>query len=323
MTTQDDDSTAALLDAAVPEFGGRAYGLEPLFLPLHPARGEEGGGTDPSGRYPELWGGGTDGPPSSRGPGVPDSAEQLFWFRWITGHQLTFLFWQELRRQAADVAAPPGGPDVPQAARLVRGYSAMLLYTASCTRDVYHRLIRPSMVLHHPGFAGAWARDYGPVRALLRGRLPAVWGSRADALQRECTLNDAVHEGIARKLVPDAPSLLQSSAGSGRILPRDVRAVLYDTYFLTLRASSARSQVTSQLLRRVRAVRDDLATNGLYPHFASSRPEKPDALTTPDVEECEEAIPHLLSAIARDALGRRALVPAAERPREGTGTHGT
>ena len=258
------------------------------------------------------------------GPGAPASAEQLFWFRWITGHQLTFLFWQELRRRAGEAPTAPGGPGgLPSAARLVRGYSAMLLYTASCTRDVYHRLIRPSMVRYHPGFAGSWARDYGHVRALLRGRLPTAWGGRADPLLRECTLHDAVHEGIARKLVPGAPSLLQASAGSGRILPREVRAVLYDTYFLTLRAPCSRPDVTSQLLRRVRAVRDDLTANGLYPGFASSRQEKPAALMAPAVEECEEAIPQLLSAIARDAVGRRALVPLAERPREGTGTHGT
>ncbi|MCL7496235.1 MULTISPECIES: L-tyrosine 3-hydroxylase [Streptomyces] len=325
MTTLDGDSAAALLDA-LPEFGGRAYGLEPLFLPLHPGRDEGGGGTDPAARYPELWGTGTGRAPSGGpvGPGVPTSAEQLFWFRWITGHQLTFLFWQELRRRAGEVPTAPDGPGgLPSAARLVRGYSAMLLYTASCTRDVYHRLIRPGMVRYHPGFAGSWARDYGHVRALLRGRLPTAWGGRADTLLRECTLHDAVHEGIARKLVPGAPSLLQASAGSGRILPREVRAVLYDTYFLTLRAPCSRSDVTSQLLRRVRAVRDDLTANGLYPGFASSRQEKPAALMAPAVEECEEAIPQLLSAIARDAVGRWALVPLAERPREGTGTHGT
>src|SRR5262249_31702357 len=159
------------------------------------------------------------------------------------------------------------------------------LYTASCTRDIYHRIIRSSMALHHPGFSGAWARDYGPVRALLRGRLPAAWDNRADALLHECTLNDAVHEGIAAKLVPDGPSLLQSSAGDVRTLPRDVRAVLFDTYFLTLRAPSSPPEVAAQLLRRVRAVRDDLTTNGLYPGFASSLHEKPDELAAPDVEE--------------------------------------
>jgi hypothetical protein len=324
VTTVDGSSTADLLEAAVTEYGGRPYGLEPLLLPVYPVHGDgDGGDVELTERYPELLGTGTGGESSSE-LRAPDSAEQLFWFRWITGHQLTFVLWQELGRRAAEASVAQDSRDgVPSAARLVRGYSAMLLYTASCTRDVYHRVIRPSMALHHPGFTGAWARDYGPVRTLLRGRLPAAWSGGADALLHESTLNDAVHEGIAGKLVPAAPSLLQSAADNGRILPRDVRAVLFDTYFLTLRAPSTPSEVTAQLLRRVRAVRDDLRTNGLYPDFASSRHEKPDVLAAPGIEEIERAIPHVLSVIARDAVRHRVPVPASEWLREGAGSHGT
>ncbi|MEU8197953.1 hypothetical protein AB0C10_29655 [Microbispora amethystogenes] len=294
MTTLDHNSTAVLLEAAVPEFGGRPYGLEPLVLPLRPAPGDPDlprRDQDPSGTL-----------------GTSDSAEQLFWFRWITGHQLTFIFWQEIGRRAD--RAPDAGDvvaDVRSATRLIRAYSAMLLYTASCTRDVYHRVIRPSMALHHPAFSGAWARDYGPVRALLRGRLPASWAAVPDAaaLAHECAVNEAVHEGIAAKLVPEAPSLLQSSANEGRALPRDVRAVLFDTYFLTLRASSTPEDVATQMLRRVRAVQDDLRVNGLYPAFAESRHEKPDTLTVSEVVEIEREMPHLLGATAGHAIARQ------------------
>ncbi|MEU6095019.1 L-tyrosine 3-hydroxylase [Streptomyces sp. NPDC047079] len=310
MTTLNGNSTAGLLEAAVTEFGGRAYGLEPLVLPPDPVPGS--GDAHLAERYGELLGKGADAEPLGA-LGAPESAEQLFWFRWITGHQLTFMVWQELGRRAAEAAAPASPDEMAAAARLVRGYSAMLLYTASCTRDVYQRVIRPSMALHHPGFSGAWARDYGPVRALLRGRLPAAWDGRAHALLQECTLNEAVHEGVAAKLVPDAPSLLQASAGNGRTLPRNVLAVLFDTYFLTLRAPSSPSDIAAQLLRRVRVVRDDLAANGLYPGFASSRGEKPEALTAPQVEHIEHAIPQLLGDLARDAVRRSAPAAASER----------
>ena len=324
MSALDSTSTTGLLEAGVTEFGGRDYGLEPLVLPTDPVHSSGDGQL--TRRYAELLGPDPSpgpGPSSSAGPREAHSAEQLFWFRWITGHQLTFMLWQELGRRAAGAAAPAPPDETASAARLVRGYSAMLLYTASCTRDVYHRVIRPSMALHHPAFSGAWARDYGPVRALLRGRLPAGWEGRADALLEECALNEAVHEGIALKLVPDAPSLLQSAAGQGRPLPRDVRAVLFDTYFLTLRAPCSPAEVAAQLLRRVRAVCDDLAANRLYPAYASSRAEKPDALRAERIEEIEHTVPQLLAAIARDSVRR--CTPDSHpstRPLEGSGSHG-
>ncbi|MDN3060084.1 L-tyrosine 3-hydroxylase [Streptomyces hygroscopicus] len=332
MSALDGNSTTGLLEAGVAEFGGRAYGLEPLVLPPDPVRGS--GDAHLTRRYAELLGPGA-GPDAEppRAPGAlgplkaADSEEELFWFRWITGHQVTFLLWRELGRRAAEAVAPAPPDEVAAVTRLVRGYSAMLLYTASCTRDVYHRIVRPSMALHHPAFSGAWARDYGPVRALLRGRLPAAWSDGAEALLNECALNEVVHEGIATKLVPDAPSLLQTAAGNGRTLPRDVRAVLFDTYFLTLRAPCSPTEVAAQLLRRIRAVREDLAVNDLYPAGTSSRAEKPDTLRTERVVGIERAVPRLLASIARDSVRRiapEAPAPtrAFEHPLEGSGSHG-
>jgi hypothetical protein len=292
VNTLDGDSTTRLLAAAVPEFGGRSYGLEPLVLPLTPHPPSDEGATEP-----EQPGDRADG-----GLGAPESAEQLFWFRWITGHQLTFIIWQEIGRLIAGAPASDPASDIWRAITLIRAYSAMLLYTASCTREVYHKVIRPSMALHHPGFSGSWARDYGPVRALMRGRLPGAWVREGTPLIGECALNDTVHEAIAAKLVPGAPSLLQSSGGDGRNLPRDMRAVLFDTYFLTLRAPCTPEEVTAQKLRRVRAVLADLRVNGLYSGLASSRDERPDVLLSPDVEKIERAMPSVLTAIAR---GRR------------------
>ncbi|WBP90912.1 L-tyrosine 3-hydroxylase [Kitasatospora cathayae] len=302
MTSTDGVSTTAQLEAAVNRYGGRPYGLEPLFLPVEAGPlGQRAADGELCGRYPELLGyeAATDPPQELDRPGSPD---ELFWFRWITGHQLTFVLWQELGRLAAAAPAAQDPVDDARAAtRLIRGYSGLLLYAASCTRDVYQRVIRPSMALHHPRFTGAWARDYAPVRPLLRGRTPAAWSGEEAALTHETELNNAVHEGIGGKLVPGAPSLLQT-ASNGQMLPRDVCAVLFDTYFLTLRAPAEPGEVAAQLLRRVRAVQNDLRTNGLYPDFASSRHEKPPSLTTPEVVAIEGEIPPILNRIARDAV---------------------
>ncbi|MFC8450652.1 L-tyrosine 3-hydroxylase [Kitasatospora sp. NPDC057223] len=323
MTNVDGASPTAQLEAAVSRFGGRPYGLEPLILPVEPGPiGQRAEGGELSGRYPELLGCEADIDP----PGEldrPTSADELFWFRWITGHQLTFVLWQELGRLAADATGTQNPPDDARAAaRLIRGYSALLLYTASCTREVYQRVIRPSMALCHPRFTGAWARDYVPVRPLLRNRLPAAWSEEEEALRHEGALNNAVHEGIGGKLVPGAPSLLQT-ASSGQMLPRDVCAVLFDTYFLTLRAPCEPWEAAAQLLRRVRAVQNDLRTNGLYPEFASSRHEKPSSLTAPDVLAIEQRIPQILSSIARDAVRRGESVHVHALPGGETASHVT
>jgi hypothetical protein len=289
----------ALPTASRWDFGGRPYGLEPLTLPARAAAGADLAGDwslPPDDELEssrlsllELDGPGDGGLPP------PDPVDQVFWFRWITGHQVTFMLWQLLARS---LAAAPGDPDAARASQImVRGYSAMLLYTGSCPRQVYHRVIRPGMALQHPGFSGSWARDYWPVRALLSGR-----AAPADTpLGRECALNRVVHEGIAGKLVPDGPSLLQSAAGQRRSLQRRTLAVLYDTYFLTLRAEVPHRAVVLQLMRRLHAIGRDLAANGLYPAYAPSASEWPSGLRGPGVAECEQGMAETLAAVAAEA----------------------
>jgi hypothetical protein len=179
----------------------------------------------------------------------------------------------------------------------------MLLYTGSCPQDTYHRVIRPSMALQHPGFSGSWARDFWPVRSLLRTGVPVQPDS---PLGRECALNLLIHEGIADKLVPSGRSLLQSAARQGDTSwKRPALAVLYDMYFLTLRAVVPYEVVVRQLMRRLHASGRDIATNGLYPAFASSAEEMPARLRTPEVEECERAVPETLFDIATHVAGGR------------------
>jgi hypothetical protein len=297
--TVPEDMTLALPTASRWDFGGRPYGLEPLTLPALAtgAAGLAGGWSLPhddeleSSRSSLLE---LDSPDGGGLP-PPDPVDQVFWFRWITGHQVTFVLWQLLTASQAAAQRDPAASRASQA--MVRGYSAMLLYTGSCPRLDYHRVIRPAMALQHPGFSGSWARDYWPVRSLLSGR-----AEPADTpLGRECALNRAIHEGIAGKLVPDGPSLLQSSAGQRRSWQRHTLAVLYDTYFLTLRADVPRRAVVLQLMRRLHAVGRDLAANGLYPAYAPSASEWPPGLRVPGVAECEEGIAETLAAVAAEA----------------------
>ncbi|MEU9413700.1 hypothetical protein AB0E08_49580, partial [Streptomyces sp. NPDC048281] len=237
----------------------------------------------------------------TRGPSK--CADQLYWFRWMIGHQTTFIFWQLLERtfvQAIATDSPAAREEkYRHAANLVRGYSAMLLYCGSCTREDYHRLIRPSMARHHPGFSGAWARDYRGIRSLLRGSAAARQTAADADLARACSLNNQIHQGIAQKLVPDAPSLLQETIGNGGPLNRGMLHYVFDTFFMTLRASLPPGAVLLQMLRRFRAIRLDVDTNGLNPPFASSDYECPDFLTSPEIIEIADTIPDLLDSIAQ------------------------
>jgi hypothetical protein len=286
------------------DYGGYQYGLEPLTLPAKVALGAEGAtpavGPELLQACEELRQIAGNEPAMTIPSGTGD---QLFWFRWITGHQVTFSLWQLLAR-AMDNAAH--APDLAQrdealrrASRYIEGYSAMLLYCASCPRDVYTRVIRPSMYLQHPAFSGSWARDFGPVKAVLRGKVrPVPVTDEVSRLMATQSLNARIHDGIAAKLVPDSPSLLVTAATSGRLSNRGVHGVLYDNYFMTLRATVSPALVVAQLLRRLHALGRDLSLNGLYPPWASSAQEKPAGLTDETVILCEASVPGLLYELA-------------------------
>src|SRR5579871_3075478 len=141
-------------------------------------------------------------------PGEPRN--RLFRFRWITGHQVSFIVWRLLAGSIAQLHQGRVSRNrvLEVMVHYVHGYCGMLLYTGSCSREIYEKLIRPSMFLHHPGFSGSWALDFAPVRELLRGRVPA-WAECQDAceLRRAVKLSQLIHNGVAAKLVPNGRSL--------------------------------------------------------------------------------------------------------------------
>jgi L-tyrosine peroxygenase len=276
------------------EFGGHPYGLEPLALPsrwlprtvaVDPVRIE-----DLRRRLAQM------SPASLRHlrPEGADEIDRLFWFRWITAHQTTFLLWQMLgailqESEAADVEHEELAA---QARLLVCGYSLMLMYGSSAPRHIYGPVIRMPMARQHVNLTGAWARDYSPVRPLIRGKVAVGSGVAAETLRRECELNEQVHEGIADKVLSSGQvSLLQNPKPKGRRqMSRDTLLWLYDGIFLTCRAAVSQHEVASQLVRRLHAIFLDVTANDLYPSFAPSVHEEPPRLRTPEVMQRKAAL---------------------------------
>lgn len=310
------------------DFGGFPYGLEPLRIPMPTVADGELGPMDarPRNEYELACDRIRAAAPCGRAAWEVrdvDAVNALYWFRWITGHQVSFVLWRLIAQALAAVSAGerPSAAMVDGITPYVRGYCAMLLYTSSCPRDVYHRLIRPSMYLQHRAFSGSWAPDYRPVRPLFRGRRSA-WTSGPDgqSLAGAVDLYQRVHTGIAVRLVPEGRSLLQESPRRGQ-QDMSMLGMLYDSYFMTLRAPVPRDEVVTQLVRRLVAVTQDVAVNGLYPEEGDRNgAQRPDELCSPAVLDCEDGFAEIAFDVASAAAARvteavpapLGLVPAGE-----------
>jgi L-tyrosine peroxygenase len=293
------------------DFGDYPYGLEPVLLPAPDDRMPAAG--EPARRelresFRALADAAAAGFTPTE-PAVGDAlTERLFWFRWIAGHHVSFIIWRLLSdalRQVHD-----GTGDQAALARAiiayVRAYSGMMIYTGSPNRPIYHNVIRPSMHRQHTTFSGTWAPDYPAVRSLFRGRkLPPVIPAQAAELNREIQLANRIHVGVASKLVVGGRSLLQESINErGGPQPR-MWGAIFDCYFVTVRGPVTAQQVTAQLLRRLKAIAIDIATNGLYP-LPPDDAQVPDELRGPDVAECERDLVGQLLRMGGLAVGATA-----------------
>lgn len=197
----------------------------------------------------------------------PVEAQRLFWYRWIAGHQISFVLWRAmgdiLWHHPHDV---PGARELDVLTACVDGYSAMLLYSATVPRAHYHSYTRARMALQHPSFSGAWAPDYRPIRRLFRNRLPWQGDPSCRALGEAVARNGVTHDHIASHLVPDGRSLLQQSAGAPGVTVSREKEDLYDNFFLTVRRPVSHAELVAQLDARVTEVAADLRHNGLYPN---------------------------------------------------------
>lgn len=231
---------------------------------------------------------------------------RVHWFRWITGHQISFVIWRLLAQEMRTATLTEGVRQANAIAAMsayVRGYCAMLLYTGSCSREVYEELIRPSMFLAHPGFSGTWAPDFTAVRQVFRGR-QLSWlggGSVVAELRRAVAVSHLVHSGVAAKLVPAGGSLLQEAVSTGSNRRPNLLGILYDNYFMTARAHDADDQVVPQLLRRLEAVALDVAAHGLNSGGADE--QRPPELRDADVLEVERDLLGTMVRVAEHAAG--------------------
>jgi len=197
------------------------------------------------------------------GPACADGFT-LFWYRWVTGHQISFLLWR-LVGDALERSShrAPTHREREAMAACVDGYSTMLLYSATVPRELYHTHIRERMALQHPAFSGAWAPDYRPLRPFFRARFPWQRDPSCAALREAIELNHVMHARIADHLVPDGQSLLQKH--SGRAGVSQEKEDLFDDFFMTVRRPVGRSALTDQLNSRIAGITADLDSNGLYP----------------------------------------------------------
>lgn len=296
-----------LLDAW--DFGDYPYANMPLVLPDPGVRRD---GADLRGATDQLelleTATGDAGVP-------PDSAERLFWFRWIIGNQAATALWQILDDELELVLSGEVDSAARNAEVLLDGYSVLLIYSGSLTTELYARLIRPAMGLQHRSFTGRWAQDYVPVMARLqtlrttyrkRARPPSV-----DALIAASKRNHRTHMAIAAKLVPGQESLLRSNndlASLGVATADTIR--LYDAFYSTCRELVPRAKVVEQLISRIRAARRDLRTNGLYPANWSSRHERPAGMWDEEIETLELNAVDVLTTCARAATAALRALPA-------------
>jgi hypothetical protein len=282
------------------DYGDFPYGLEPLTMPApgDPWLSDDSTGIDLRDCYLSLLGADLQADPVK-----PDELEQLFWFRWVTGHHVSFILWRLLAgvlhaRDNGEIGESEAAEAI---VVYVRAYSAMLLYTASTTSSVYADTIRPSMHRMHSAFSGTWSADYAPVRSFLRGRRVAetVPGQVEDVL-REIRLSRRVHADIGARLVADGRSLLQRQMDDTPRYQPQAWSTIFDCFFLTVRAPASCHDLVAQMLRRCKAVLMDLATNGLYPASADYRDLTSGDGRASDVLACEED----MSAIVLRAVGR-------------------
>ncbi|MEU1124405.1 hypothetical protein ABZ371_12765 [Streptomyces sp. NPDC005899] len=282
------------------DFGDFPYGLEPLTLPEPPTPEATYAIPDVLPADESLVDRGTACPRTGAALASTDFSHQLFWFRWITGHQATFAVWQltaHALHQARNRADPT--PSLRAMTDLTDAYTSMLLYTSSCPADVYGTVIRPSMYLQHRSFSGTWAPDFVPVRGLLRGR-KTEWDStpEGERLKHAVRTYHTVHAGVAAKLVPGGRSLLQESSAEITPTQPETQALLYDHYFLTLRAPVGAVELIDQLRSRLRAIWLDVATNGLYPGLTPEEDAAfPHELRSAEVRRYEEDFHTVLDRI--------------------------
>ncbi|MGM1063884.1 L-tyrosine 3-hydroxylase [Saccharothrix sp. Mg75] len=202
-------------------------------------------------------------PPALRLPDALSDADSLGWYRWVLGHHVAVCVWRLLGDRLSDALRPDAPEEAGDAvAGLYDAYSALLLYSGSCSPETYATVIRARMKARHPAFSGTWARDYEHVSDLL-GRFKPVAGDR---VKRALRTNRLVHMTVAKRLVPRGKSLLRES-GMDPTRVTDADRDRFDDFFGIARAGVCRAEFDDQLADRVALVVEDLAARPDTAHY--------------------------------------------------------
>ena len=200
----------------------------------------------------------------------------LYWFRWVSGHQTSFLIWTFLLLHIKQYQA--GACSMASlektASALFKLYSGILVYTASTSIDVYQQIIRPFMMTYHPGFSGSWACDYARLKETMRQSLMREGGS--GKLSRAYMATNQIHGKIGKRLVGHSPSLnkLAKQAKASQThantsaqhvatpAPDADLAFIFDAFFLVQRSPVGYADLLNQLVSRLSAILDDYHQHG-------------------------------------------------------------
>ncbi|MBY8847512.1 L-tyrosine 3-hydroxylase [Saccharothrix sp. MB29] len=187
-----------------------------------------------------------------------DRDSAIGWYRWLVGHHVAVCVWRLLREHltaAPDTRNPADAVGTSAVvADLYDAYSALLLYSGSCSPETYAEVIRSRMKARHPAFSGTWARDYEHVTSLLAAFRP----SADDRLRHALRFNRVVHMGIGRRLVPEGRSLLREAGGHVEDVT-DADRDRFDEFFLIDRAAVCARGFEGQTTGRLDLVLTDLA----------------------------------------------------------------
>lgn len=197
------------------------------------------------------------------GAPAPDT---IYWFRWIAGHQVAVIAWIMLIEEINQCRVGCSTPETARArcVALLRLYSSMLVYTASCSPAVYENTIRRFMITYHPAFSATWALDYCRLKKYIKEwakdapQYAEVWRAYIDTVQ--------IHGKIGRRLIGNAASLLQLARDTDEACkartPETDLAFTFDSFFLVKRTRVSTAQLWGQLTSRLCDIVVDCKLNG-------------------------------------------------------------
>jgi hypothetical protein len=201
---------------------------------------------------------------------------EMFWFRWITGHQTMFILWFFIAHELMDIVNTSEILVIEQklnlCANLFQGCYVLFEYAASCSVDFYSTNTRPWMAIFHKGFSGRWSSDYQLIPSLvdhiIKSQYPEELKKSQKAFKQAFIDNQKNHYRMAKRLIPSSDSLSKEfkNAGSAPKIMKEHHA-LYDYFFLVRRSFSPESPLYLSLSERIKAIILDLTLNSLHPEI--------------------------------------------------------